>query len=147
MVVFLSFKDFCLNANDQSIDRTTLYSAENRFVYNEDTCELDFNTSSDLQFKDNTMQGAISFRKSGTGQNPDPSRILIVGQEDINGVPTKFTRDIRVGLDGKFTPIRFTVDGDVYEISEITRVLTDDKLICDKVILPVSPMRLKTGIR
>ena len=144
MVVFLSFKDFCLNANDQSIDRTTLYSAENRFVYNEDTCALDYSTSTDHQFNDTTMQGAISFRKSGTGQNPDPSRILIVGQEDINGVPTKFTRDIRVGLDGKFTPIRFTVDGDIYEISEITRVLTDDKLICDKVTKNGNPYFVPT---
>ena len=125
MLVFADLKEDCINDGGQYVDRTSLYALANSYVYDPLTCEVVVDTDGSYQYRNGVMQGAISLENSSNG--------LIVGQSDANGVPTRFTEDIKVGLNGEYTPIRFTVGSDVYEISEITQVISDNLLAANRV--------------
>lgn len=128
MLIFSSLKDECINENKQWIDRTSLYSLKNKYSYNEN-CEVIESTSGSFDYLDGQMSGALSFIKSGLDGS---GQLIIVGQENINDIATNFIRDIRIGNDGNYTPIRFTIEGDVYVIN-VERIISKDKLVATAV--------------
>ena len=136
MMVFLSMDYSCFNDGEQFVDRTMLYSAINSMVPSTScTFHEDGVTGTPLlEYTDGVMQGSIRFDLSGP-YSLDNTQILIKGQPDINGVPTKFLTDITVGLDGQYNDIQimFTGNSDVYVISGISKVLTDNELLCTSV--------------
>lgn len=125
MMIFVTINNECVTYNKQSIDRTSLYALESNFKTDSE-CAPIVNSSGQNEFNDGIMQGAISFIQSS--QN-SLGEFIIKGTTDINGIDTKFTRDIQVRVDGSYTPIIFTIDGNEYVISKITRVLSDNQLI------------------
>ena len=126
MLISVIFNDECINAGGEIIDRTSLYALENKYKVDPATCApLD-----PIEYKDGTMQGAISFFSSSTLSN---GSINIQGNVDINGIPTRFFDDITVGLNGEYSAIEFTVGSDVYKISGITQINSQTELIASSV--------------
>jgi len=140
MLIFLSLSDTCINGGENYIDRTSLYSLNNRYGY-DNSCEVIQQTGTEYQYENGVMSGAISFISSGQ-YIVDPSQTLVRGQIDNNGNPTRFLSEIRIGLDGKYMPIQFEIDGDTYRIDGISKVLTDDQLICNNITKNGVPLSL-----
>ena len=129
MMVFVDINESCFNNGAQYVDRTTLYALENSYEYNPD-CTVEELTNGSYIYQNGTMQGAINFLASSTTGAP-PGQYTIRGQSDLNGVLTRFTQDIQVGINGNFTPIEFTINGDLYRIEGITQIVSDSILYCD----------------
>lgn len=125
MLVFIDLKEDCINDGGQYVDRTSLYALANNYVYDPLTCEVTVATDGSYQYRNGTMQGAISLENSSTG--------TIIGQADINGVPTRFTQDITIGINGQYSPIQFQIGSDTYLIDQITQVIDDNTLLANSV--------------
>jgi hypothetical protein len=119
MLVFVDLDEGCFNNGGQYVDRTGLYALENSYRYNPD-CTIEQLTDGSYIYQNGTMQGAINLSSSSSN--------LIVGSVDSNGNPPRFTQDIQVGLDGNFTPIRWQIGSDVYEIRNIGGVISNNRL-------------------
>jgi hypothetical protein len=129
MLIFASLDEECINDGRQYIDRTSLYALSNSYVYDPLTCQPVITTDGSYEYKNGIMQGAISLQSSSSSGGS----YQIIGQTDINGVSTKFTRDVTIGLDGQYTPIQFQIAGDTYVISQISQVINDFTLIAGDV--------------
>lgn len=125
MLIFISFENECLNPSGDSIDRTSLYSV-NSNIETVTGC-----TPSAPLFKNSKMQGALNFASSAWSGNE--SKWLIRGTTDINGISTSFFSDITVGADGEYNQIEFTIDDDVYNISNITKIISANTLLASSV--------------
>ena len=130
MLIFISFDVPCLNGGRQSIDRTSLYSM-NSLIETLADCSPDVSYGSTYSYQDSVMQGSISFTSSD--YDADAGVYLIQGVPDIFGNPTRFIRDITIGADGQFNPIRFLIGTDEYIISGISRVLNNNQLYANKI--------------
>ena len=130
MMVFLTIDEECITGGKQSVDRTSLYSYKSNFV-NDDNCAPIKNTSGDFEYDNGIMQGAISF--VATDWISSLSSYEVTGIPDINNIPTKFTRDIQIRQDGNYTPIIIKVGSDIYKISGISRILSDNKLLATDI--------------
>ena len=143
MLIFITIDDDCFNAGDPILDRTTLYSANNKYVTN-GQCEPIVNTDGGYEYENGSMQGAISFAASffdsGVGE------YLIQGVSDINNIDPMFLTDITIGIDGQYTPIEFTVGGDTYKIAGISRVVSDDKLYASMITKNGLPVTLPSPV-
>tara|TARA_R110000782_G_scaffold511_1_gene1710 strand:- start:1921 stop:6597 length:4677 start_codon:yes stop_codon:yes gene_type:complete len=130
MLISIEYKDECLNDRTEPIiDRTTLYSLNSSFdTVSAQNCAPDKNTDGTYKYTSGELRGAISFAQSY--YNPSSQTYTINGSQDINGVVPEFINDIRVLQDGRYSPINFTVDGDVYKISGIQTITTSSQLIC-----------------
>ncbi len=136
MMVFLTLDNECINNGNQSIDRTTLYSFESDYkVYTSGPNECEPITStgsgSDYEFKNGSIQGAVSF--SATQYDISLGSYIVQGIPDINGNPPRFLRDLTIGSDGQFNnvSITMTTNSDVYEITNITRVISDTQFLVE----------------
>ena len=138
MLIFASLDEECINDGRQYIDRTSLYALSNSYVYDPLTCQPIIATDGSYEYKNGIMQGAISLQSSSSSGGS----YQIIGQTDINGVPTRFTQDITIGLDGQYTPIQFQIGGDTYVISQISQVINDFTLIASNVTLNGSTITL-----
>ncbi len=112
MMVFLTLDNECINNGNQSIDRTTLYSFESDYkVYTSGPNECEPITStgsgSDYEFKNGSIQGAVSF--SATQYDISLGSYIVQGIPDINGNPPRFLRDLTIGSDGQFTNVSITM--------------------------------------
>jgi hypothetical protein len=136
MMIFLSLDYICFNDGQQFVDRTMLYSASNSLLPSSSVCEFIYPTGSTPSYTDGVMQGALRFDISGPYAY-DNTQILLRGQPNIDGIPTKFLTDITVGADGQYNKIQFSITtgstSDNYEISGISKILSDDKLLCTTV--------------
>ena len=130
MMVFLTIDEECITDGKQAVDRTSLYSYKSNFL-NDANCAPVKNTNGDFEYDNGIMQGAISFAASSYDSTFGGTRI--VGITDINGIPTKFTRDIQIRQDGNYTPIIIKEGSDIYKISGITRILDDGNLIASTI--------------
>ena len=130
MIVFLTIDESCITNGKQSVDRTSLYSTKSNFT-NDNSCAPIINTSGDYEYDNGIMQGSISF--TATDWDASSSSYLVIGIPDINGNSTVFTRDIQVRQDGNYTPIVIKTGVDIYKISDITRVLSNDRLLAATV--------------
>lgn len=130
MLISIEYKDECLNDRTKSIiDRTTLYSLNSSFTTVSPTdCAPDTNTDGTYKYNSGELRGSISFSQSYF--DPNSQTYTINGTEDINGVIPEFINDIRVLQDGRFSPINFTISGDVYKISGIQKITSSSQLIC-----------------
>lgn len=131
MLISINLAYECINDNDQIIDRTSLYSLNS--AYSTDSSCEPIKNGGQFEYENGNMQGSLSFTSSGVWSE-DTSKVRIKGQPDINGIPTKFLSDIGIGIDGQYTDIQFQIGNDVYLIDGITRVLSDDILICSRVL-------------
>ena len=107
------------------VDRTMLYSLKSNTL---DSTSYD-GFIEPYQYSDTKMQGAIDFINS-SGTFPGP--YTIKGIEDIYGVPTNFVQDVKIGENGRYNEIQFTViggGGGTYIISDIDTVINADTLI------------------
>ena len=128
MMLFLNvFWEF-IDGNRKSIDRTTLYSLENRYV-NVGT-EILPNVDGSYTFANSTMQGAISIATSIN----QGSYYQVFGIEDENGNPTQFLTDIQIGADGSYNDITWEVNGTTYGLTGIVDVVSDTELHCTGLI-------------
>jgi hypothetical protein len=141
MLIFASLDEDCINDGRQYIDRTSLYALSNSYVYDPLTCQPIIATDGSYEYRNGIMQGAISIQSSSSSGGS----YQIIGQTDINGNATRFTQDIIIGLDGQYTPIRFQIGGDVYEISQISQVINDFTLIAGDVTLNGSTITLPSS--
>lgn len=142
MMIFITVEYDCINDSEQTIDRTSLYSLRDAYSTNSD-CTPDILTDGSYTYESGLMQGALKFDSSGSWSE-DPSKFLITGQPDINGSPTKFIRDLTIGLDGQYNNIQFEINNDTYSIEGITRVLSDDKFVCTTINKNGSPIFVPT---
>lgn len=135
MLIFIEFAIDCLDSTGKSVDRTSLYSINN---------DIDVSTSCDPigtdTFKNSSMQGAISFAASS--YNTASDQYLIQGITDVEGNPTRFIRDIRVGADGQYTPIQIETQADTFIISGISKVLSDDQILASTITKSGNPITL-----
>jgi len=131
MLISINLAYECINDNDQIIDRTSLYSLNS--AYSTDSSCEPIKIGDQFEYENGNMQGAISFTTSGPWVE-DVSKVKIKGQPDINGIPTKFLSDVNVGIDGQYTNIQFQIGNDTFLIDGITKVLSDDILICSRVL-------------
>lgn len=132
MMIFLSLDNECINNGSQSIDRTTLYSYESDYlVYSSgaDECEPILSTGfgNDYTYERSLIQGAISL--AATTFDLSLNAYVFQGINDINGNPPRFLRDIKIGANGTFNDIRFTIGSDNYRIFGITRVISDTQFL------------------
>lgn len=135
MMIFVSFENNCLNESGKSIDRTSLYAMIN-YVKTDSEC----NQIGNAEYNDTKMQGAINFLSSAWSSST--SQWLIQGTTDINGNPTSFLGDITIGGNGQFNSITFYVGGDVFTISGITKVLSNDQLYATTITKNSIPFTL-----
>lgn len=140
MMIFINISYQCFNNGTQYVDRTMLYSAVNSIVPTPN-CEFIDNSDGSYEYTDGIMQGAIRFDISGIYPQ-DTSQYLIRGTVDLGGVPTRFLRDVTLGLNGQFNDIEFSIGSDVYKLSGISRILTDDQLLCTTVTKNGNPFSL-----
>jgi hypothetical protein len=139
MLIFISFKNECLNPTENSVDRTSLYAINSNIEVTED-CE----TLEESGYKDSLMQGSISL--SSSGWSSAFNQWLIQGTTDLNGVRPSFFTDITVGKDGQFNSIEFEIDGDEYKISSISKVLSANTLLAGSVTKNGTPLSLPTPV-
>jgi len=133
MLIFITINNECITNKKQSIDRTSLYAIKSNFT-TDDTCAPIKNTAGEFEFNNGIMQGAISFAQSQPSTEPNEVGLFrIKGTTDINGIPTLFTKNIQVRVDGNYTPIIFNVNGKEYRIEGIVRVLSDDELLAKTI--------------
>ena len=136
MMIFLSLENDCINGiDDQSIDRTTLYSYESSFVESAvtgESCKPLINVDGDYEYLDGPLQGAINF--SASGWNGTADAFLIQGTADSNGNLTRFLRDVSIGSNGNFNSIKMVIGSDVYEINDIVKVISDDRLFAKTIL-------------
>ena len=130
IMIFITLNYDCLNGGSQSVDRTMLYSLIDAVDTNSDCTSK--TVGDNLVYDNGLMQGALKLDSSGTW-NEDSSKLLFLGQTDINGESTRFVRDLTIGTDGLYNNIQFTIGSDVYEISGITKVISDDRFIASKI--------------
>ena len=142
MMIFINFDNECVNNGAQSVDRTSLYSFESN--YQTTGCIPDLDPGGNYIYKNGPLQGAISFLASSL--DPSINQILIQGIPDVNNLPTRFLRDIKIGADGQYTPIKITVTSggttDVYEITGISRVINDSQFFASKITKNGNPFFL-----
>lgn len=129
MLVFVSFENNCLNPTNSAIDRTSLYAVNSSIQTNTGCSPVDPSPVDPLGYKNSIMQGSINFLLSTQNSNG----FLIQGSPDINGNPTRFLTDVKIGALGTFNEIRFEINGDEYEISGITKVISDSQLFATKI--------------
>jgi hypothetical protein len=124
----------------ESIDRTLLYNLQSYILAGNFTV-----SSSTLQtFNPNIAQAITGFYPSPitaynpatysttsmTGWiNPSTSTGVIGGVYTIRGVGTKFLTEIKAGSNGVLNDIVFNVLPDVYQVSQITEILSDGTLL------------------
>ncbi len=126
MMIFLTIDYPYFDNNLDFIDRTLLYALKHNIAPS--TGDQPF--PSPYNYEDIKMQGAIDFISS-RGTFPGP--FTIKGMTDKDGVPTKFLDDIKVGPNGKYNKITFTINSGggagVYVIDEIVKIVNDNTLI------------------
>jgi hypothetical protein len=137
MLIFVSFKNDCLNPTEFGIDRTSLYAMNSSI---ETSAECDPNAG----YKNSIMQGAINFLASSWLDDID--QWLIQGTPDINGNPTSFLTDVTIGESGEFNQIKFSIGDDVYEIKGITRVVSSDQLYASSITKNNNPFVVPSPI-
>lgn len=125
MLIFVSFKNNCLNPTETAIDRTSLYAINS-------SIETSTDCSPETGYQNSIMQGSINFLSSSWLS--DVSQWLIQGSPDINGNPTSFLTDVTIGENGEFNKIKFDIGNDTYEIRGITRVLSNNQLYATSII-------------
>tara|TARA_R110001592_G_scaffold120545_3_gene324995 strand:- start:68261 stop:72856 length:4596 start_codon:yes stop_codon:yes gene_type:complete len=130
MLIFVTIDDSCLVGSTHKIDRTSLYSIQSNFLSNS-ACAPILNAAGNYEYNNGNMDGAISF--TSTDWDSNLSSYRVVGIPDINGNPTVFTRDIQIRPDGNYTPIIINEGSDVYKISDISRILSNDRLLAKTV--------------
>jgi len=135
MLIFLTLENKCVNKGSQSIDRTVLYSFESD--YQTQDCQPIQVSGQGYLYERGIVQGAISFL--ATSFNPTVQAYLVQGVVDVNGIPPRFLRDITIGSDGQFNPIKFEIGSDIYEISGIQRVVSDSQFFATTITLNGSP--------
>ena len=134
MVIFVNIFWPFIDGNRQSIDRTTLYSLQNR--YENTGGEILPNPDGSYNFANSTMQGALSIATSVD----QGSYYQVFGMDDADGNPTQFLTDIQIGADGSFNDIIWEVSGVTYGISGITEVISNDELHCTSLTnMPTLP--------
>ena len=141
MMIFMTLENACVNnSGEQVVDRTTLYSFLSD--YQTTDCIPNQNPDGSYIYNNGVVQGAISFLASTYDASANAT--LIQGMPDANGNPTRFLRDIKVGADGVFTPIRINdvVNGDVYRIFGISKVINDQQLFAGKIEKNGNPFAL-----
>lgn len=131
MLISVNIEYECINNSDKIVDRTTLYALNS--AYSTDSSCEPIKVGDEFEYEDGGLQGAINFSASGPWIE-DNSKVRIQGQPDINGIPTRFLRDVNIGINGQFTDIQFEEGTDTYLIQGITRVISDNVLICDQVL-------------
>jgi len=127
MLIFVSFENQCLNPGGKSIDRTSLYSLNSSIQTLTDCTPIGNNT-----FENSIMQGALNFNASSF--TPAVGQFLVQGASDILGNAPRFIRDITIGSSGQYNPIEFTIDGDLYRIEGISRVLSDSQFYASTIL-------------
>jgi hypothetical protein len=127
MLIFISFENECLNPNGKSIDRTSLYSLNSSIQTLTDCTPVGYSS-----YENSIMQGAINFNASSF--TPSVGQYLIQGIADIEGNSTRFIRDITIGAGGQYNPIEFTVDGDLYRIEGISRIISDTQFYASTIL-------------
>ena len=135
MLISVAYDDPCLNGPTPPgprsiIDRTSLYSLNSSFDVDPATC-APLITAGEYEYTDGTMRGAISL--STSTYDATTAEYTIKGMPAINGILPEFINDIRVLRDGAYSPIKFIIGADVYEISEIKKIISNNQLICAKL--------------
>jgi len=126
MLIFISFNERCLSASGNSIDRTSLYSIKSSIETNTDCTK-----TNPILFNDSIMQGSIDLNASGL--SPDGEQLLIRGTSDILGNMTSFFTDIKIGANGQYNSIEFTIGSDVYLIEGITKIISFNQLTATSI--------------
>ena len=137
MLIFVSFKNDCLNPTEAAIDRTSLYAINN-------SIETLTDCGPSTGYKNSIMQGSINFLASAWSSNDN--QWLIQGSPDINENPTRFLADVTIGESGEFNRIRFSIGDDTYEISGITRVISNNQLYATAITKNGNPFVLPSPI-
>ena len=124
MIIFIAIDWDYVDGNRHSIDRTLLYSLENRYQTSGTEVIPD-------AFEDNSMQGAISLSLSSN----EGTYLRIMGTPNSNSVNTKFLTDIKQGPNGNFNDIEWEIlsgpDAGIYTISGIFKIISNTELHCD----------------
>lgn len=139
MLIFISFENACLNPGTKSIDRTSLYSLNSSIQTLTDCSPLGYTL-----YENSLMQGAISFTSST--YTPSVGQYLIQGVADSLGNPPRFIRDITIGASGQFNPIEFTIDGDLYRIEGISKIISDTQFYASTILKNGSPISIPSPI-
>lgn len=137
MLIFVSFKNDCLNPTEAAIDRTSLYAANNSIEAQTDCSPSD-------GYKNSIMQGSINFLASSWSS--EDNQLLIQGSPDINGNPTRFFADVTIGENGAFNQIRFSVENDTYVINGITKIISANQLYATSITKNDIPFVLPSPI-
>jgi len=135
MLIFLDLSNDCINGpGDQSIDRTTLYSfgSDYKTQLPPNECEPEINPiDNTFMFEAGEVQGAINL--ANVSWNSTVGAYLFQGQPDVNGIPTRFLRDLTRGANGQFNRIEFTIGSDVYQIGGIVRIVSDTEFFATRI--------------
>jgi len=128
MLISLAYNEPCINGPGAKpiIDRTSLYSLNSKYEVN-----ADCSPATPIAYLNGTMQGAIDF--SASTYDASLNKFIIRGIPDSAGNPSRFFRDITVGLNGDFSNIQFEVGGAVFRIMGITQINSDSELVCTTV--------------
>lgn len=137
MLIFVSFKNDCLNPTEAAIDRTSLYAANNSIEALTDCSPSD-------GYKNSIMQGSINFLASSWSS--EDNQWLIQGSPDINGNPTRFFADVTIGENGAFNQIEFSVENDTYVINGITKIISANQLYATSIKKNGGPFVLPSPI-
>lgn len=137
MLIFVSFKNDCLNPTEAAIDRTSLYAANNSIEAQTDCSPSD-------GYKNSIMQGSINFLASSWSS--EDNQWLVQGSPDINGNPTRFFADVTIGENGAFNQIRFSVENDTYVINGITKIISANQLYATSITKNDIPFVLPSPI-
>jgi hypothetical protein len=126
------------------IDRTLLYCLKDKISPDGAGDFVPQTSGGDYLYEDSIMNGAISFASSKF--NTAGQYYIIKGTFSSGGVSPNFTQDIKLGPDGKYNDIEFTIesgpDAGFYQISGITDVVNSSTLYATLVTKNGSPFNL-----
>lgn len=135
MMIFLTLDNGCINAGNQNIDRTTLYSFESDYKVlpsGPQECEpLIDSTTGNYFYNRGNVDGALNL--NATSFNLQANAYLVQGVPNVNGVPPRFLRDITLGASGQFNTVRWEIGTDIYRCEKITRVVSDSQFFAREI--------------
>lgn len=140
LIVFVDLNYYDFDNGRQFIDRTMLYSLKSNIIKN---TSGDYDISN-YSYTDTVMKGAIDLSTS----SGSIGNYYVRGVPNIDGVPTDFYKDIKIGNDGLYNSITFTTVGTgagTYVISKIKKIESTNLLIAGSItkngtIIPFLPV-------
>ena len=125
MLISIAYAVKCLNEEGSLsiIDRTSLYSLNSNYTTDNDCAPII--TQNSYNYEPTIVRGAPSFVSSRV----DSQGFTILNfQPASNGTLPELVNDVRILANGTFGTIKFEIDTDIYEISKIASVMSNNTL-------------------